>query len=98
MYNWSIDEKKFKKNDPQKYKLWKITQLINYGFGADKLDKEEVKKAWQKIKDRLDPDKRKTIEFFIWGKKWHKEKDLRPDRKNFWQWYTRRRISSRNSI
>lgn len=98
MYNWSTDEERFKKEDPKKYKLWRIIQLINYGLDGEKLDKEEVKKAWPKIKDSLDPDRRKTLEFFIWGKKWHKEKGLRADRKNFWLWYSKHLISSKNSI
>lgn len=98
MLNWSTDEEKFKKSDPQKYKLWRLGQLINYGLDGEKLDREEVKKAWVQIKGSLDPDKRKTVEFYIWGKKWHKEKDLRADRKNFWAWYSKHRISSGNSI
>lgn len=68
MYNWSnIDEKQFKKKNPEGYKLWRLTQLINYGLDGEKLDREEVKKAWPKIKDQLDPDRRKTIEFYLWG-------------------------------
>ena len=98
MYNWSTDEQKLKKENPEKYKLWKITQLINYGLDGEKLDKLEVKKVWPEIKDQLDPDKRKTVEFYIWGKKWRREKGLRQDRKNFWLWYSKHLISSRNSI
>ncbi|MFH1536298.1 MAG: hypothetical protein ABIC96_04520 [Patescibacteria group bacterium] len=97
MYNWSTDEKRFKKENPKEYKLWRLTQLINYGLDGEKLDKKEVKKAWPKIKDQLDPDRRKTIELFLWEKKWHKEKGLLPDRSNFWQWYFKQNISSRSS-
>ena len=98
MYNWSVNEEKFKKEHPKKYKLWRLTELINYGLDGEKLDREEVKAAWPKIKGALDPDRRKTVEFFIWGKKWQAEKGLRADRKNFWQWYFKRPIFSRNSI
>ena len=98
MYNWSTDEEKFKKENPKEYRLWKLVQLINYGLDGKRLDREEIKKAWSKIKDQLDPDKRKTIEFYIWGKKWHREKGLHQDRKNFWQWYEKHLISLRNSI
>ena len=35
MYNWSVDEKNFKKEDPQGYKIWKLEQLINYGLGEE---------------------------------------------------------------
>ena len=98
MYHWSVDEEKFKKENPGKYKIWKVEQLINYGSDDEKLNEEEVKRVWAKIKNQLDPDRRKTVEFLIWGKKWHKEKGLRADRKNFWQWYFKRPTSSRNSI
>lgn len=98
MYNWSTDEKKFKKQNPEKYRLWRITQLINYGLDGEKLDREEVKKAWVEIKNQLDPDRRKTLEFYLWDQKWYKEKGLRADRKNFWQWFSKHPTSSKNSI
>ena len=76
MYNWSVDEKAFKKRDPKRYRLWRLTQLINYGLDGEKLNEAEVKAAWPKIKDQLDPDTQKTVEFLIWGKKWQPEPDL----------------------
>jgi len=33
-YNWSVDEKKFKKEDPKAYKIWRIQQMINYGLAS----------------------------------------------------------------
>ena len=69
MYNWSTDEKRFKKENPKAYKLWRLTQLINYGLDGEKLDREEVKAAWPKIKDRLDPYLKNYIEFLVWYKK-----------------------------
>ncbi len=68
MYNWSTDEEKFKKENPEKYKLWRITQLINYGLDGEKLNREEVKKAWPKIKDQLDPYKKRLFDYLLWGK------------------------------
>ena len=68
MYNWSTDEKRFKKESPKEYKLWRLTQLINYGLDGEKLDREEVKKAWPKIKNRLDPDLGNFLEFLLWPK------------------------------
>jgi len=68
MYNWSTDEKAFKKKDPQRYKLWTLEQLINYGLDGEKLNEKEVKKAWPKIKEQLDPYKKRALEFFLWGK------------------------------
>ena len=69
MYNWSVDEKKFKKRNPQAYRLWRLTQLINYGLDGEKLDEAELKAAWPKIKDRLDPHKAVYLEYLLWGKK-----------------------------
>ena len=69
MFNWSTDEEKFKKENPKEYKLWRLTQLINYGLDeGEKLDREEVKKAWPKITDQLDPYKKRALEYLIWGK------------------------------
>lgn len=68
MYNWSVDEKRFKKENPKGYKLWRLTQLINYGLDGEKLDREEVEKAWPKIKDGLDPDLRDYLKFILWPK------------------------------
>ena len=68
MYNWSVDEKAFKKKDPKGYKLWRLEQLINYGLDGEKLNEKEVKKAWPKIKEQLDPYKKRALEFFLWGK------------------------------
>lgn len=69
MYNWSVDEERFKKENPKEYKLWRLTQLINYGLDGEKLDREEVKRAWPKIKDRLDSDLKKYLEFLLWQKR-----------------------------
>ncbi len=69
MINWSTDEKKFKKKYPKEYKLWRLTQLINYGLDGEKLDEEEVKLAWAKIKDNLDPHKKVYFEYLLWNKR-----------------------------
>jgi len=69
MYNWSVDEEKFKKRYPKKYKIWRIAQLINYGLDGEKLDKKEVKKYWREIESWLDPNKALYIKYLLWGKK-----------------------------
>jgi hypothetical protein len=69
MHNWSVDEKRFKKENPQEYKIWRLVQLINYGLDKEKLDKEEVKKAWPKIKEKIDPNTRVYLEYLLWDKK-----------------------------
>jgi hypothetical protein len=68
MYNWSVDEKKFRKENPQEYRRWRLVQLINYGLDGEKLDRKEVKAAWPKIKERLDPYAKRLIEYLLWGK------------------------------
>ena len=79
MYNWSTDEKKLKKENPRGYKIWRLEQLINYGLDGEKLDREEVKKAWSKIKDNIDPYKKRLLEYLLWGKLY-----LLPNNLTFW--------------
>jgi hypothetical protein len=64
-----VDEEKFKKKYPKKYKIWRIAQLINYGLDGEKLDKKEVKKYWREIESWLDPNKALYIKYLLWGKK-----------------------------
>lgn len=67
MYNWSrIDEEEMKRQDPEKYRLWRLTQLINFGLGGEKLDRKEVIAAWPKIKDDIEPYTRRAIEYILW--------------------------------
>jgi len=43
--------------------------MINYGLEeGERLDKEEVKKAWPKIKTKIDRYARRTMEFFLFNK------------------------------
>ncbi|HLD62193.1 MAG TPA: hypothetical protein VI998_04450 [Patescibacteria group bacterium] len=67
MYNWSTDEKKFKKEDPLGYSIWRIEQMINYGLGSDKLNVRLVKKYWKKIS--MDDPTKKYLRFLLWPKK-----------------------------
>ncbi len=53
MYNWSIDEAKFKKRALAKYKEWRLLQLINYGLQGEKLNLSFLKKSWPKIKNQI---------------------------------------------
>lgn len=69
MFNWNVDEKRFKKEDPKGYKLWRLTQLVNYGYDEDEIPtKKELVKNWNKIKNDIDPYKRRLIEYLIWEK------------------------------
>lgn len=67
MYNWSIDEKAFKKADPEGYKIWRLEQLINYGLGGEKLDENSVRKYWKRL--FLDPVAKEYLRFLLWPKK-----------------------------
>ena len=78
MYNWSTDIKKLKQN-PEKYGIWNMQQMINYGLDGEKLDKKELKNMWNIIKDNLDPYKRRAIEYLLWGKLYSLPNNL-----NFW--------------
>lgn len=91
MINWNTNEEKFKKEYPQEYKLWRLTQLINYGLDGEKLSRSQLKRVWPQIKDNLDPDKKKVLEFFLWRKPWQKEPGLNPDRSSFWNWFLKTR-------
>ncbi|OIP74886.1 MAG: hypothetical protein AUK06_02710 [Parcubacteria group bacterium CG2_30_36_18] len=77
MYNWSVDEKKFKREDPEGYKIWKLEQMINWGLGGEKLDKKLVKKYWKKL--FLDSETKKFLEFLLWPRK----KSLLQNRKKY---------------
>jgi hypothetical protein len=96
--NWNTDEAKMKKRDPEGYKKWRLVQAISYGLWGEKLDKKMVVKYWPQIKDQLDIDGRKALEFFLWGKKWQKEPGLRPDRSNYLAWLQKKNMSKAASI
>lgn len=68
MYNWSVDEKAFKKADPQGYEIWRIEQMINYGEPGEKLNERLVRQYWGRIRDRIDPAYRAYLEFLLWPK------------------------------
>ena len=69
MNNWSVDTKKFKKENPEKYEIWRLSQLINYGLGKEKLDKKEVKSLWPQLKNKIDPNTKVYFEYLLWGKR-----------------------------
>lgn len=69
MYNWSVDEKQFKKQDPKGYEIWKLEQTINYGRAGEKISEELTRKHWSKIKDKIDPFYREFLELLLWPKR-----------------------------
>lgn len=84
MHNWNIDITKLKKN-PEKLIIWRLEQMINYGLDEKKLNRKEVVRFWDQIKDNLDPYKRRAIEYLLWGKLYSLPSNL-----NFWS------LSSKN--
>jgi len=67
MYNWNTDITKLKQH-PEKYEIWKLEQLINYGLDGEKLDRKKLKHFWFQIQDKLDPYKKRALEYLLWGK------------------------------
>lgn len=66
MYNWSVDEEKLKK-DPEAYEIWRLEQLINYGLGDEKLDRNLVVKHWDEL--FMDPLTKQYLKFLLWPQK-----------------------------
>ena len=65
MYNWSTDVKEIKK-DKEKYAIWKIEQMVNFGIGKEKIKEKNLRKYWLKIK--IDPFRRKFLNLLLNGK------------------------------
>lgn len=66
-YNWShIDEAAMKRENPEKYRRWRLVQIINSDAVDEKLDRDEVIALWPVIKDEIDPWTRRAIEYLIW--------------------------------
>ena len=63
MYNWSVDEKMLKR-DKEKYAIWRIEQMVNFGLDGERLDSKKLKKYWKKL--YLDPVKKRYLEFLLW--------------------------------
>lgn len=66
MRNWSVDEKYLKKY-PEKYKTWRLVQLLSYGLDEERLEKNEIIKFWPKIEKQLDPVRAEFLKFLLWG-------------------------------
>lgn len=62
MYNWSTDEEKLKK-DPEKYAVWRLEQMVNFGLNGGKIKESDLKKYWRKLK--IDPARRRFLALLI---------------------------------
>ncbi len=67
MKNWSVDEARFKKEDPEGYQIWRLEQLINFGLDGEKLNAKLLKKYWDRLS--LDEAARRYLGFLLWPKK-----------------------------
>lgn len=68
MYNWTVDEKRFKGEDPEAYQKWRVLQLINYGLNDEKLDLDFLENIWPEIKEKvIDEWVKKYIEEVVLG-------------------------------
>ena len=65
MKNWSTDVQELKK-DKDKYAIWRLEQLINFGLGQEKLKATELKKYWPLLK--IDPLKKRYLTSLLWPK------------------------------
>ncbi len=66
MYNWNTDTAQLKKN-PEKYTIWKLEQLVNYGLDGGKIDRNELITCWDRI--TIEPQYRKFLQFLLWPPK-----------------------------
>jgi len=62
MKNWSTNTKKLRENK-DKFIIWKLEQLVNFGLGKKRIKKSELKKYWNVI--NIDPFKRKLLSLFV---------------------------------
>ncbi|UMX47877.1 MAG: hypothetical protein L7H18_05575 [Candidatus Nealsonbacteria bacterium DGGOD1a] len=51
------------KKDKEKYAVWRLEQMVNFGLDKDKLSARELKKYWPKF--RLDPNKKKYLAMLL---------------------------------
>lgn len=65
MYNWSVDTAELKK-DKQKYAIWRMEQMVNFGLEGKKISRNKLKKYWKFLK--LDPSRKKYLSFLLWPK------------------------------
>lgn len=62
MKNWSTNTLELQKN-PEKFSIWRLEQLINFGLEKEKIDLDELRKYW--VVARIDPFKRKFLSLFV---------------------------------
>ena len=62
MHNWSTDTTELKK-DPEKYAVWELEQLINFGLNGSLLNTEKLRRYWPQL--NLDPARKAYLSFLL---------------------------------
>ncbi len=62
MYNWSVDTTELKK-DPERYAMWELEQLINFGLNGSLLDAGKLRAYWSRL--NLDPSRKAYLSFLL---------------------------------
>ncbi len=65
MYNWNVNEKELKK-DKEKYAVWKLEQMVNFGLNGKKINGRDIKKLWNKL--QLDPARKRFLQLLLYEK------------------------------
>ena len=65
MYNWSVDTG-FLQKYPEKYEVWHLEQLINFGLGDELLDSSQLIRNLNEL--NIDPLKKKYLQFILSSK------------------------------
>jgi hypothetical protein len=65
MYNWSTDEKNLQQ-EPERYAIWKLEQLLNFGLNGEKISEVELRIYENKL--QLDGARRKLVSLLLHGK------------------------------
>jgi len=63
MYNWSTDTTRLKEN-PDKYNIFVLEQMINFGLNNKKLSLSSLKKHWSKL--NIDSNKKSYLKKIVW--------------------------------
>lgn len=66
MRNWNTDTTAFKSKLSKR--IWELSQMINYGLNGKRLKLVEIKDNWKFLKNELDKNRARMIEYLIWGK------------------------------
>jgi len=62
MYNWTVDINKLKRNK-EKYEIWKMEQMINFGLNEEKINKKKLKRFWNKL--QLEPARKLFLKLLL---------------------------------